>query len=118
MKLHNNESGTVSDGFHTFNELYDQRLAYNVALFNLLGCSDSSLKVHKSRKHSDGSIIFNGDYFIVCAELKDGIISNHYHIDYWHLFEIDSYDKSILEYDGHNSEDCVERLLNHFCDCK
>lgn len=45
--------GEVSDGYHTFNELYRYRMLYNAAFFNLLAGS-GQVEVCKSRRHSDG----------------------------------------------------------------
>ena len=35
------KSGEASDGYHTFNELYDYRMLYNAAFFNKLACYDN-----------------------------------------------------------------------------
>ena len=54
----------ISDGYHSFGELYEFRKVYNAALFNewyKLGLYD----VHKSHKHYDGSECFGGGWFIV-----------------------------------------------------
>ena len=42
------DMGEVSDGYHTFNELYEYRLLYNAALFNELA-KQGLYDVHKSR---------------------------------------------------------------------
>ena len=68
--------GEFSDGYHTFNELYDYRKAYNAAFFNELS-KQSLFDVHKSKLHSDGEIPFGDpNWFIVMAELPTGPISN------------------------------------------
>lgn len=46
------DMGNVSDGYHTFNELYRYRMLYNDAFFNELAKGD--VKVCKSHKHYDG----------------------------------------------------------------
>lgn len=46
------DMGNVSDGYHTFNELYRYRMLYNAAFFNELAKGD--VKVCKSHKHYDG----------------------------------------------------------------
>ena len=65
--------GEISDGYHTFNELYDFRREYNAALVNT-GVYYSI----KSKLHSDGELCFGGDWFIVQMFLPTGQISNHY----------------------------------------
>ena len=103
----------TSDGYHTFKTLYDIRKAYNVALFNEWGKYDKPYyNVHKSRKHYDGEYPFGNDnWFIVCAELPNGQISNHYTMDNWDLFKIPETDKSLFEFDGHTTNDVNDRLL-------
>lgn len=61
------DMGNVSDGYHTFNELYRYRMLYNAAFFNELAKGD--VKVCKSHKHYDGEECFGGGWFIVMAEL-------------------------------------------------
>lgn len=103
----------VSDGFHTFQELYDIRLAYNAALFNTwanLSCHHN-IKIHKSYRHYDGSLCFCGGWFIVCAELPDGVISNHYENIHWNKFRIKEVEKSTVPFDGHTTKDVIKRLL-------
>ena len=103
------DTGSISDGYHTFNELYDFRRAFNAALFNTwskLGL----YSVHKSKRHYDGELCFGGGWFIVVAKLPSGLISNHYELKHWDLFKVDEYPKSIFEFDGHNGFDVVSRL--------
>lgn len=109
--------GEVSDGYHTFNELYDYRMLYNAAFFNSLayydewadGCWEVECDVHKSKKHSDGEDCFGGGWFIVMAELPTGQISNHYEMKYWDLFKIPEKEKA-NKYDGHTPQQAAERL--------
>lgn len=56
--------GEVSDGFHTFDELYHYRMLYNAAFFNSL---EGKYDVHKSYRHADGELCFGGGWFIVPA---------------------------------------------------
>ena len=103
-----NDLGELNDGFHTFNELYDYRMLYNAALFNLL----PKEIVHKSKKHHDGQECFGGWGFIVMAELPTGQISNHYAMEYWDLFKIP--EKEIAdEWDGHTPKEAAERLKKY-----
>lgn len=109
-KVSNDEDpGKISDGYHTFNELYEYRLLYNASMFNELA-KQNLYDVHKSRLHSDGTVPFgNPDYFIVVAELPTGQISNHYKMKDWDLFDIPVKDKA-NKYDGHSPKDVAERL--------
>lgn len=108
----------ISDGYHTFYELYEFRKFYNAALFNEWAKHESwggrvtpKYKVHKSKRHNDGELCFGGGWFVVVAELPTGQITNHYKEEDWHLFQIPEYDKAYLEYDGHSAADARNRLL-------
>ena len=124
MYAQNKITENTSDGYHTFKELYEFRKAYNVALFNewgsqiveekkLGGAIVKSIKynVHKSWKHHDGELCFGGGWFIVVAVLPTGQISNHYKAEDWDLFKIPQAKKALFEFDGHTSEDVINRLL-------
>lgn len=98
----------VSDGHHTFAELYRYRMLYNAALFNVwyrYGAYD----VHKSWHHSDGEPCFGGGWFIVMATLPTGQISNHYKKEHWNLFDVPA--RVIAdEWDGHTPEVAADRI--------
>lgn len=108
----------LSDGYHTFDELYEFRKLYNAALFNEWAKSNITGKpvpypkfdVHKSWKHSDGEDCFGGGWFIVVAILPTGQISNHYKAQDWDLFNIPEAKKAKYEFDGHTPKDVIDRL--------
>lgn len=102
-------NGDTSDGFHTFNELYEFRMLYNALLFNDWG-KDKRFDVHKSKRHSDGKECFGGGWFVVVALLPSGQISNHYREEHWDLFSIPSFEKARYAFDGHTSKDVMARL--------
>jgi len=116
--------GSVSDGYHTFDELYEFRKVYNAALFNEWAeevgdfkfeetngfTRTSKYTVHKSWKHHDGELCFGGGWFIVVAQLPTGQISNHYKAEDWDLFKLPEVEKALFEFDGHTGKDVVERL--------
>lgn len=101
--------GDVCDGYHTFNELYEFRKVYNAALFNEW-FKQGKYEVHKSKKHFDGEECFGGGWFIVVAILPTGQISNHYEMKDWDLFNALEVEKAIYPFDGHTSEDVLERI--------
>lgn len=92
-------------------ELYDFRLIYNCLLFNKW-YSTNEFEVYKSRRHDDGELCFEGEYFIVVALLPSGQISNHYPIEYWDLFKIKEYPLVKDSFDGHTSQDVLDRLFS------
>ena len=99
------DMGEVSDGYHTFNELYYYRMLYNAAFFNLLPKS----WVHKSKRHHTGEECFGGGWFIVMANLPTGQISNHYELKDWDLFQVPEKEFAD-EWDGHTPQEAAERL--------
>ena len=98
----------VSDGFHSFAELYRFRALYNAAFFNELKARDEH-RVHKSWKHADGQDCFGGGWFVVTAYLDGRQVSNHYEAKYWELFQCEVRETAD-EWDKHTPEDVVERL--------
>lgn len=104
----NKDIGEMSDGYHTFNELYEFRLFYNCAFLNEIK-DKKEFNVHKSLKHSDGKECFGGGWFIVMITLPTGQISNHYEIKHWDSFKCEER-KVADEWDGHTSDDVISRL--------
>ena len=100
----------LSDGFHSFEELYQFRISYNAALFNEWHLQNNKYGVHKSIRHFDGEMCFGGGWFVVCASLPSGQITNHYKIKFWDFFQIPEERNCLLEFDGHTSADVLERL--------
>ena len=106
----------LSDGYHTFGELYEFRKAFNAAFLNYscepqFGHSMNNFDAHKSWRHHDGELCFGGGWFIVVAILPTGQISNHYEAKDWDLFKIPVAEKAKYEFDGHTSQDVLKRLL-------
>lgn len=118
--------GELSDGYHTFNELYEFRKMYNAALFNewakmeriesprpyVIEKHIGKYQVHKSWKHNDGELCFGGGWFIVSAMLPTGQISNHYPASDWNLFKVPEVEKALFPFDGHTGKNVLERLKN------
>lgn len=105
--------GEIFDGYHTFNELYDHRIALFIALLNVI---ESTVylkerykvkKVWKSWNHSDGTS-FDG-WFIAGMETQEGQITYHLPGIMFHKLEVPSLDNAPT-YDGHTSGDVLERL--------
>jgi len=96
-----------SDGYHTFDELYHYRALYNAAFFN----SERNFGQHKSLRHADGKYCFDaeGEWFIIIMNLPTGQISNHYHKDYWDMFNIPEKFRAD-KWDGHTPQQAADRL--------
>ncbi|MFW3388487.1 UNVERIFIED_CONTAM: hypothetical protein RF648_21095, partial [Kocuria sp. CPCC 205274] len=65
----------ISDGYHTFGDLYEHRRILTVVLAKLMYAKDP-YSVYISRQHADDSM-FPG-YFIVVFKTSEGDYSYHY----------------------------------------
>jgi hypothetical protein len=97
------ETGKISDGYHTFDELYYHRMV----LFSII-CNQNKQCSWKSWLHHDGTMF--DDYFIVGITTPEGNFTYHYHKDNWDMFDVANYDKA-PEWDGHLPEDITRLLL-------
>lgn len=94
----------MSDGYHTFADLYEQRLILSAAL------AKNNPHAWKSKRHEDGSDPFGGGWFIMGFDTSDGCYTYHYELKDWNLFQCKELDKG-KPWDGHSSKD-VQRLLS------
>lgn len=105
LKNNNIPVGRLSDGYHTFNDLYHHR----AVLFGVV-CSLFPEKSWKSLKHHDDSM-FDG-MFIVGIDTEYGQITYHYDIDPYFdtIFSGVKEIPNAPEWDGHTPDDAVARL--------
>ncbi|MGA1048760.1 MAG: hypothetical protein ACO3UU_12190 [Minisyncoccia bacterium] len=109
--------GEVSDGFHTFNQLYEHRNLLFCFLLTLIYRENlSKFQVWKALKHSDGTMFNsnNGDWFIAGLSDETGSRQITYHMSesrYWSLLDIPEREFA-PEYDGHSPDDVLERLVS------
>lgn len=94
----------ISDGYHTFADLYEQRLILSAAL------AKNNPHAWKSKRHEDGSIPFGGGWFIMGFDTDEGCYTYHYELKDWDLFQCKELGKG-KPWDGHTSKD-VRRLLS------
>jgi len=102
---HVDDIGDVSDGFHTFNQLYHQRAMLFAALVNQN--RDISWK---TRKHEDGEPCFGGGWFLVTIDTPAGPYGYHYEEKYWDMFHCKELERA-KHWDGYTEED-VGRLMS------
>ena len=104
-------TGDTSDGYHTFNELYDHR----AKLFSVIvQCFKD--RAWKSKLHHDGTM-YEG-MFVVGIETPLGQATYHYDIDpYWNAFDCQELIRA-PEWDGHIPEQAISRIasLRPSCD--
>lgn len=94
----------MSDGYHTFADLYEQRLILSAAL------AKNNPHAWKSKRHEDGSVPFGGGWFIIGFDTDEGCYTYHYELKDWDLFQCKELEKG-KPWDGHTSKD-VRRLLS------
>lgn len=94
----------ISDGYHTFDELYHHR----AMLFSII-VNEHKEYAWKSLEHHDGSMF--EDMFIVGIDTPRGQYTYHYNIEpYWELFDCKVL-KNAPIWDGHKPSD-IDRLLS------
>ena len=97
----------ISDGHHTFGELYKHRIILFCTLCNLLpGIS------FKSKKHfaEENDPIFD-DSFIAGINTPLGVATYHIKLEYWDLFNIPEVDRA-PKYDNYNGDEVITRVLS------
>lgn len=98
--------GDLSDGYHTFNGLYEQRMILFAALVKAY--KDRSWK---SYRHEDGEYCFGGGWFIVGIDTPEGTYTYHYENKYWEMFDCKDLPRS-PHWDGHTEADAETRLMS------
>ena len=103
IRVPNTGIGDVSDGYHTFNELYHHR----AVLFSVI-CNLMPEKAWKSKQHDTGDM-YDG-MFIVGIETPEGQATYHYDIyPYWDMFNVKEVERA-PKWDGHTPSDAIERI--------
>lgn len=130
----------ISDGYHTFGELYEHRIMNFIALCKVISNSNylagripkaykvkgkhdtiteeglydgekSINHVWRSLKHSDGERAFGGIWFVLGIFKTPGIqITYHLPIEKWDDCEFAETLDTAPEWDGHTSSDVLGRL--------
>lgn len=98
--------GEVSDGFHTFNSLYEQRMILFAALVRAY-----KNKAWKSYRHEDGEYCFGGGWFVVGIDTPEGSYTYHYENKYWGMFDCIDLPRA-KHWDGHTEADAETRLMS------
>lgn len=98
--------GELSDGFHTFNGLYEQRMILFAALVKAY-----KNKAWKSYRHEDGEYCFGDGWFIVGIDTPEGSYTYHYENKYWDMFDCAELPRG-KHWDGHTEADAETRLMS------
>lgn len=118
--------GDTSDGYHTFDELYEHRTGLLAALCNVaagvmetegLELRDMKCLVFKSRHHHDGEM-YDGMFIVgLNCSMLPGPWAKwatwHCEDKWWDRFNIPELDRA-PEWDGHTPADALARLIECF----
>lgn len=106
------ETNEISDGYHTFGELYDHRIALFRALCSYINGTSDHDTYHnapwKSKVHSDGSVM-KGWVIVGLGILSGEQITYHVPEHMYDDWPAEALDKA-PEWDGHTSADVLKRL--------
>jgi hypothetical protein len=101
----------VSDGFHTFEELYDHRVTLFLALCRELKRSGRGREVWRSRRHhKGGSPMYRGFFIMGISAEPNKQISYHLPLKRWKEASFARTLANAPAWDGHTPADVIKRL--------
>lgn len=106
----------ISDGYHTFGELYEHRHALFVALCSMINSYSPYIfreeyPVWRSKLHSDGTM-FDDSFIMGIGKTPGKIITYHLPIGMWAITDFAQTLYHAPEWDGHTSDDTIHRLIH------
>jgi hypothetical protein len=115
-------AGKISDGYHTYNELYAHRTENYMALCRSIahwyrgaGEPAPANRIWRSTNHSDGKPAFGGGWFVLGIDKEAGRqITYHLPLSYWDKCLFAETLNKAPDFDGHTSEDVLYRLSRLF----
>lgn len=107
--------GELSDGYHTFNELYEHRIALYIQLLKsrkvLAPTAEMDYKPWRTVTHSDGSV-WDGWFILGLGVTPGEQITYHLPMSKWNECDFAEDVATAPEWDGHTSADVLKRLKN------
>lgn len=103
------DTNLISDGYHTFGELYHHRTVLYIALCRMM--HKTGTYVWRSELHSDGTK-YDGWFLLGICQHAGEQITYHLHKDYWDDCAFAYTRDKAPEFDGHSSKDVLERVTN------
>lgn len=102
--------GDISDGYHTFDELYQHRCILYIALAKIVNRTTIATEVWRSKKHSDGT--FWEGWFLLGINTKEGQqMTYHLPMGLWDETSF-ARDRDMAPYfDGHTPSDVLDRII-------
>lgn len=96
----------ISDGYHTFDELYNHRIELYLTVCRLV-CTEKY--VWKSKKHHDGNS-YRGWFVLGIHKKKGEQITYHLPMDRWDDADFAETLNRAPEFDGHTPKQVIKRL--------
>jgi hypothetical protein len=108
------DTNHISDGYHTFGELYEHRIVLFIALCREIANNPAyqdgqKSKVWKSMAHSDGSA-WKGWFIMGLGQEQGEQITYHLPIKYWDETNFANTIAQAPSFDGHSSNDVLSRI--------
>lgn len=108
IQEHKIDTNQVSDGYHTFGELYEHRIQLWIKICQLYS---GIVAPWRTQYHSDGELAFGGGWFVLGLYVSTGKqITYHLPMKYWDQCEFAATLSQAPEWDGHTSNDVLERI--------
>jgi hypothetical protein len=105
----NPQVGLVSDGYHTFDELYESRNILWIKLCELYMAGDNNLNVWRTLHHSDGSSLEG--WFLLGIGLAEGNqMTFHLPLEFWTACDFADTLTAAPPFDGHHTQDVLRRV--------
>jgi len=107
------DKNDISDGYHTFRELYDHRVELWIAFCSMFESYRTVLSMSpvtwRSKLHSDGSS-YPGWFVLGVGTLPGEQITYHLPEDKWSSCDFAQIRETAPEFDGHTPKDVLARL--------
>lgn len=104
------EDVQVSDGYHTFDELYEHRITLFIKLcWFRQELIKQDIQCWRSKLHHDGTS-FDGWFIMGIGEMKGEQITYHLPMSKWEETNFAATLERAPEWDGHTSADVLKRL--------
>lgn len=102
-------AGLISDGYHTFDELYEHRITLYIALCKMIAKEEILGDVFKTQIHSDGTS-WNGWFVLGIIMRDERQITYHLPMSKWEDCGFAPTLEKAPEFDGHTSADVLQRI--------
>lgn len=107
LVIEGSEQMSISDGYHTIDELYEHRYMLYLALCNIVNTESAYGHVWKSKKNSDGSE-WDGWFLLGIGKDAGKQVTYHLPIKFWD--DVSCEELPVGIWDGHTSLDVLTRL--------